>query len=70
MGEVEDYRRRSDDLLRLATKAIDLNERGRLISEAVRWHEKAQEVERGAAVAEADDATVIPFEPPAAEEQA
>ena len=68
MREVDEYRRRSDDLLRAATKVIDLQERGRLIGEAIRWHMKAQEAERAAASARSS-ATALPFAPTPSAEQ-
>lgn len=45
MTDVETYRSKSDELLRLATKTTDVKERNRLISEAVSWHQRALEAE-------------------------
>lgn len=63
VSEAENYRRKSDDLLRQAVKAENLNERGRLIGQAVHYNELAQEAERIAAAQRRDAATVVPFRP-------
>jgi hypothetical protein len=41
MSSAEDYRRKADALLSLAAETSDLNERSRLITEAVQWHMQA-----------------------------
>jgi hypothetical protein len=63
VANAEDYRRKSDDLLRQAMKADDLNERGRLISQAVHFHDLAHEAHRLAAEQRRGAATVVSFPP-------
>ena len=38
---VELYRRKAEDLLRQATQTANMKERGRLIDEAILWHNRA-----------------------------
>jgi hypothetical protein len=45
MSDVDIYRQKADELLRLATAASDMAERSRLITEAARWHMQAVEAE-------------------------
>lgn len=66
MSEADEYRRRSDDLMRLATAPTDFGERSRLIGEAVSWNMKAQEAETAAATRQL--ANGVEFERPDATE--
>ena len=70
MSDAETYRRQSDDLLRQAVKADNLNERGRLISQAVHYNELALEAERRALERRRGAATVVPFRPDSSEPKA
>ena len=63
MSNAHEYRRRVDEMLRLAARTQDLNERSRLISQAVHLNELAIEAERLAAERRRADATVVPFGP-------
>lgn len=52
----EEYQRKADALLRLATQADSMKERSRLIQEAVQWHDRAiEDRERRAARPAKDD---------------
>lgn len=41
MSSEEDYRRQAEALLRLAAAADNMRDRGRLIDEAMHWHNRA-----------------------------
>lgn len=41
MSDAETYRRKAEALLRRAAAAADMKERGRLIDEAMHWHNLA-----------------------------
>ena len=58
MSSAQEARRKCDELLRLAAKTQSLGERSQLISEAVHWNEKAQELQR--AREQADRGVLIP----------
>jgi hypothetical protein len=61
LSEAENYRRKSDDLLRQAVKADNLSNRSQLINQAVYFNELAQEAERVAAEERQEAATVVRF---------
>jgi hypothetical protein len=46
MTEAEEYRIKSEMLLKQAAKATDLDERGRLIAAAAYWNEQARIAEQ------------------------
>lgn len=62
MSCAAEYRTRSDALLREATRTENLNERSRLINQAIHYNELAAEAERAAGGQRRSDTTVIPFE--------
>lgn len=41
----QDYRERAEALLKLAAGADNMNERGRLIDEAMHWHNRALDLQ-------------------------
>lgn len=41
MSQVDQYRRQAEALLKLAAGADNMRERGRLIDEAMHWHNRA-----------------------------
>ena len=55
MPGAEIYRRKSDDLLREATRTSDLGERSRLISEAVHWNMMANTADEAHAPEQIDE---------------
>jgi hypothetical protein len=57
-----EYRRKSDDLLREATRTENLNARSRLINQAIALNELALETEQAMSARHRAGATVIPFE--------
>jgi hypothetical protein len=61
--EAERYRQKSDELLRQAVKADNLNERGRLISQAVHFNELALAAAKKAVEQRRARAAVVPFRP-------
>lgn len=44
MSSEDDYRRQAEALLRLAAATDNMRDRGRLIDEAMHWHNRALEV--------------------------
>lgn len=55
MAKGDAYRKRADELLRLATAASSLSERSRLIGEAVRWHMMAGDAEQAGGAEQAGE---------------
>lgn len=47
MSREDEYRRRAEALLNLAAGADNMNERGRLIDEAMHWHNLALDLHDG-----------------------
>jgi hypothetical protein len=47
MPSEDDYRRQAEALLRLAATTDNMRDRGRLIDEAMHWHNRAVEVREG-----------------------
>jgi hypothetical protein len=47
MSSEEEYQRKADALLRLATSTDNMRERSQLIDEAMRWHNLAMEEHDG-----------------------
>ncbi|HET6970935.1 MAG TPA: hypothetical protein VFH92_07415 [Phenylobacterium sp.] len=47
MTQEDEYRRRAEGLLKLAAGADNMRERGRLIDEAMHWHNRALDLHGG-----------------------
>ena len=59
MSSEDDCRERAEALLRLAAAADNMRDRGRLIDEAMHWHNRALEAQEGAGESLADGAGAL-----------
>jgi hypothetical protein len=61
MSSEDHYRSQAEALLRLAAAADNMRDRGRLIDEAMHWHNRAIEAREGADGSRADGAEELRF---------